>query len=522
MPEHRRRRILAKGADGLIPEGAPFFRFGEGANLLGLISGPLIFDSGEADNTFWFRCQERFLVYGALCGVRPILFVIDAAHREQLRRQTERLNEELDALGRRTGIAFPSVIDPFYAPLDVDTLQIQSAPWFEEQAMPARCALVFNQVSPAATRLVRELDGLMRGIGASLLEEGDLERLRRAGELALRFHDKSEYVRLLANQPGGLPRHARTLVVDVQEFLEFTGWESLRAVAARPGFHPEELYVKSSFDSGGNLAARIGPRDAATKLPELQQELSARGGALEQLRRDIELSPGVGTICWDTERLRGFLDGQRNRRGALRVLLQECVDSREPADLRSIGITCQVETGAAFATAQIYSDPELRHFMGAWVSDAISARVLGPALTREVKALSRKFCEEGYFGPIEFDARLSADGEWTMIYDCNPRLTAVFPALSVFQLLRRTRLCKSVISSGYRGEWSQYGVNNCVDRLERSGLLYGQQGQGALPLPNAAREGGCDLLFVNMPPAEVPRLLDSAGLRSTYFQEIFF
>ena len=65
----------------------PFFRFGArpgatgGATRpLGIVSGGLLLDSGEADPTFVYRCQDRYLAYTSLLGLRTVFFVRDDAH----------------------------------------------------------------------------------------------------------------------------------------------------------------------------------------------------------------------------------------------------------------------------------------------------------------------------------------------------------------------------------------------------------------------------------------------------------
>src|SRR5687768_17941750 len=61
----------------------PFFCFGAGSERLAVMGGGLILDSGEAENTFLCRCQDRYLVYSHLLGLRSMLFVSDEKHAQR-------------------------------------------------------------------------------------------------------------------------------------------------------------------------------------------------------------------------------------------------------------------------------------------------------------------------------------------------------------------------------------------------------------------------------------------------------
>ena len=53
---------------------------GAGSAPLALVGGSLLVDSGEEDATFAFRCQDRYLAYSSLAGLRSLLLVLDDAH----------------------------------------------------------------------------------------------------------------------------------------------------------------------------------------------------------------------------------------------------------------------------------------------------------------------------------------------------------------------------------------------------------------------------------------------------------
>ncbi|MET5019890.1 glutathione synthetase, partial [Burkholderia pseudomallei] len=58
----------------------PGFAFGGGDRARAFVGGGLILDSGEAENTFAFRCQDRVLVYTGWLGLPSVLLVLDDAH----------------------------------------------------------------------------------------------------------------------------------------------------------------------------------------------------------------------------------------------------------------------------------------------------------------------------------------------------------------------------------------------------------------------------------------------------------
>jgi hypothetical protein len=61
-----------------------------------------------------------------------------------------------------------------------------------------------------------------------------------------------------------------------------------------------------------------------------------------------------------------------------------------------------------------------------------------------------------------------------------------------------------------------------MDRLHAAGLLYTRSTpRGALPLPNLARDRGCDLVLVNMPPPEMPRFFEAAGTAGIGFDRVY-
>jgi len=500
----------------------PLFRFGAEDSSLGWISGPLLFDSGEADRSFLYRCQDRYFSYNQLSAIRSLVMVKDWDH--VLRYQTlfRRQRMQLEVLSRETGLILPECGDPLYVPLGWETGKVDRQDWFHGQNMPARFGLVLNQVSPTAATLIGGLNSLFPEDGR--MDERELDRLERQGRLALRFHDKAEYVELCQGLPEIGP-HARTVILNRSELLRLQNWSD---IASRfSGSAPEEVFLKSSFDSGGNFSAPLSPATCQSGLQAMKDRAreemeaeSASESAVSGLAADLDLSLTLG----HRERGPGIADlvrEQQRKRGSVRFLLQERV--REPASGMGpgrAGICCDANEGPLFASAQIYRDAERKHFLGAYMNREFSNSVFGQGM-RELRALCAVFAREGYSGPIGFDACAGpGKGAWTLIYDCNPRLSAVYPALVVWRLLESQGLdCRDLISLGYRGEWNEKPFEEALQKLASESLLFGAgRNRGILLLPNMSRANGCDVLLVNIAVEEAADFVKRAGLGEREFQ----
>jgi len=502
----------------------PFFRFGAECPGLGLISGPLIFDTGEADRSFLYRCQDRFFSYNALSGLRSVVLVTGWSHCQRYRALWMRQRNLFERLADRTRLAVPSIEDPLYVPLDWDTLTVEPQPWFHDQDLPSSGGIALNQVSPTAAKIVQGLNLLLPG---GLMNIGELHRMAAIGALALQYHDKAEQFELCRGA-SGLPPHAETAVLSRHELLELKDWDAVRA--RFPGRPLDEAYLKSSYDSGGNFAARISKACHKEQLQDMQRRAryEAEADAADEtdcasLAADLSLS--LSFVCPEPGiQIPELLRKQKTRRGRTRFLLQKALSPPvRGAGSRCIGICCEASTGPLFASGQIYRDAVRKHFLGAYLNSAFSASVLDSSLTEQMKALCSLFAAKGYRGPIGFDACAGPDGSWTLVYDCNPRLSAVYPALAVERFLWSQNLeCRHLISLGYRGEWNRQSFEEWLDLFESKSLLYGAgRDRGILMLPNMSRPQGCDLLLVNVAPEESADFLNRAGLSGAAFQLVW-
>src|SRR5262245_57089734 len=108
----------------------PFFDAGPDAPLghglpLGIIAGGLILDGGEAERTFIFRCQDRYLAYTTLYGLRTVLFVADDEHVRHYRAELAGFERSFAAI-REASDVLPAgpVPEPLFVTCDIDRLRL--------------------------------------------------------------------------------------------------------------------------------------------------------------------------------------------------------------------------------------------------------------------------------------------------------------------------------------------------------------------------------------------------------------
>jgi hypothetical protein len=506
---------LARG-DSLFP----FFLLGQGAECLAVIGGGLILDSGEAERTFLYRCQDRFLTYTSLLGLRSVLFVSDEAHALLYDVLIDKLRARLELIAAYAGIFDAAVPAPFYVQCELEAFRVGAFPRFERQLARLRdrdagVHFELNQISPSTCAILAQLDAALRAGG--VYTGFDADAAARAADLALKLHDKSEYVRLVKSSADAdrLPRHVPTAVIPASSFTAIASWSALvdayrsASTDTRP---PAGLFVKSASDSSGNVsalltretfAARIEAFKAEVRLNLLSCELDDPA-LVADLRREVEAAPTLRHHEFSDDTLRRWRSRQAAAHCGIPLLIQAAVTPPATAtSARSIGISIMIESPDAItpitASAQLYKDRERRQYLGSHMSDALDAAVLTPRRLGGLNALCRVMADRGYRGPLNFDACLDADGDYTFIYDCNPRLTAIYPPHALREALRRAgRAADAVLSPGYRGELVVRDLERCLDTCRSRNLLYtAQRPRGAIVLPNLCREDGYDVLVVN-------------------------
>ncbi len=501
---------------------------------LGIIAGGLILDSGEAERTFIFRCQDRYLAYNTLAGLRTVLFVADDVHVAHYRRELETFDRHLAAIAAATGVVPARAPEPLFVTCDLDRLKL-GVPWALRDQLrrglvsaSEPTALYLNQLSPTYAELVGQLGALLRDLQCPV--DVDREACARTGELALRFHNKARHAELIAAHAGeDLPRHVPTAVISAEQFLSAARYQDLvRLYVDATGDHPPaSMFVKSAQDSSGNVAARMCEQTfdvtGSALRREVEQQLLSRrldvDERMRHLRSEVDAAPTLRPLALSDDRLRRYKRLQAERRTGIEVLLQREVTP--PADLAgrfaSVGLSFDLRgpehvTPIAVA-AQLYRDADLRSYAGSYLSPAVTAGVLRGTFGEQMVRLCRLFAAQGYRGPINFDARLAADGQYELIHDCNPRLTAIYPPMAVQGALRAQGLpADEVVGIGYRGELASEDLPGWLAELSRRELLYTPaRPRGAVILPNLSRRHGFDAVFVNLAPAAVLERLRSGA-----------
>lgn len=521
----------------------PFFDAGPASPAdalpLGLVAGGLIFDSGEAERTFLFRCQDRYLGFNTLHGLRTVLFVANDEHARIYQSELARFGQTWRAVAEVTGVLPPEgPPEPLFVSCDIDRLKLGSCWALLDQlrrgvlARGAAPRLLLNQLSPTYAAFVAQLDALLRAHGAG--GGYAVEECARLGGLALHFHDKAHYVELLRQHAGEeLPPHVPTAVLPPERFMAARSWRELVALyrEATGDGEPAALFVKSSRDSSGNVAARLTAETfesrAAALRHEVEQHILCRdldfAARVRELRGEVDAAPTLRPLALTDDRLLRYKRQQAERRAGIRLLVQREVTP--PPDLRGrfagIGLSFHVwgpnEVEPLCVAAQIYRDPDRRSYLGSYLSPALVQAALRPEPAARLRHLCRLFAEQGWRGPINFDARLNEAGEYELIYDCNPRLTAVYPPLAVRAGLRRQGLeAETLLSLGYRGDFVWEDLPARLAALSARGFLFTPKNpRGAVVLPNLSRRNGYDVVLVNVDVPAARQMLASGAFNES-------
>lgn len=314
----------------------------------------------------------------------------------------------------------------------------------------------------------------------------------------------------------------RTAILGPDRFFALRDWEDLTAFYARETGDRapvDALMVKSSRDSAGNCAALLREQNFEAARQALGRELALSLGnvpataALPGLRRDIASSPQLDPAEFPSERLLAFEALRRGRRDGVTLLVQRWIEPPvSAADPPAIGLSFHVGAGAVrtlAVAAQTYHDTECRHFRGALLDRALEERWRGSPFEARLHGLCRRLAADGWRGPVNFDALLAEPGRYCMIQDCNPRLSAVFPALALRRALARTGPAPArLLSLGYRGEYRTADLSATLASLGRDGLLCrADRLAGLLVLPSLVAPDGFDLALIDVADDAVAPIL---------------
>lgn len=507
-----------------------FFTYGEArpeTGRLALLGGALLLDGGEADQTFLLRCQDRYVAYAWLFGLRPILLV---EHEEQ----AGRLGIALDAL--RSDCAEVADATGLYDLFQIrnpiifgcDLMDLTIRPCGPPSELPGTAAFYLNQVSPTAVEI---LLGINRQLQLQGVRTGvDTTQLRADSENAIRFYDKVRAASFTRACPAPAPPQLETQILSPSRLSAMQDWDALTSWHCDAVQSPQvsdAIIIKSSRDSGGNVAEVFSRETFGTSKRRLLDAIASSTGlkeaaAITAMRADIATSR-LDPEHYSDARLRSFETLRRERRQALEMLVQRWVPHAMPAPPlpAACGLSFFLDENSVSLIAvngQGYHDRERRHFRGALLDDRIDDCFTRSSLWPQMIGLCRHFARAGYRGPISFDALREGNG-YILIDDCNPRLSAVMPALALRRALADIgRRPSSLLSLGYRGETLVPDLAGTLAALGNAGLLYTRaRRSGILPIPNMVRSGGIDLFVVDAPLVTLDRaapILAAAGCQA--------
>lgn len=436
---------------------------------LSRIGGELLIDSGNEDPSYVFRAQERYLPYTCMLNNRSLFFVQGPEHLDSYHNRLSFYQNHHSVLAEYTGFSIEE-IDPVFVELSDDNL----IKVLDKKSFPFN-AISINQLSPTIVRLLHQIDN-------QTATNYDLQQYESVANLALRLSSKAEYIRLIVeNQNRDLPLHTDTLILEEDQFFNYTFEQLQNYFLEETGIVCEEFFVKSAVDAGGEL-----------------------GGVFNRNNFDQKIS----RLAHDSE--------GKHRQHKIEFLIQRRLISDSCVGF-SYFIQDRENISRIVASGQIHEDEERKEFLGAVLSEELERSIFQKVNENQIINMCQLFADLGYRGPINFDAIENEDGEYEFIGDCNPRLSAVYPNLAVRDFLRKQGMAvRSIANLGYRGRVILNDFRKTLDQLGQQDLLFSQSHPfGIWVVPSFTRENRFDFWFINMPNEAIEQFVSS-----DYFEEI--
>jgi hypothetical protein len=480
-----------------------FFHFGPDDDTassempLACLGGGIMVDSGSEGRSYLLTCQDRYPVYAALSGMRSLLFVRDDEHVREYQATLATVARHLKTIEAFTGPLLDiRVPEPLFVGCDIDSAEVSLRVCqrflrqiHDPEIINARVlgGIYLNQISPIVHRLVTLFYDLLRdhGIDSQFHPEVD----RQAAQLALHWHEKSRYVELLRDYSGpALPPHVPTAMIASSRLQEMSWEELLELVERQTGSTGERrFFVKSAMDSAGEVCVVLNRQNFQPRRRKLMDGLARKVREKERADREVYF------------------------------LVQPCIErATDPSLLpSSVGFTYYIHDHDHLELlglgGHLYEDSDRSEFLGIAVSKTLTRQAIEVVGEQRLTALFRAFAHQGLRGPVNLDAVRNAQGEYVFIYDCNPRLSGMMPALVVEQALERAGYqVQSILTLGHKGRLVYEDLAAKLSQLRDLDLLYtGNRQRGVLLLPSLVRRDSFDLILVNMEVTEVSQLLAS-------------
>ena len=503
------------------------FRFGAADGpALAVIAGGLILDTGEAERTFLYRCQDRFLAYTGMLGWPSLFLALDDAHVEVYRHAIRDLRIRLARISDRTGLFAKALREPLFLAVDLETLAVKSTRRLRQQVAvePPPAAIALNQISPTYAKLIDAVARVFAQLGHAV--DYQAEAAHAMADLAMAAQAKDGDVAFVAKHCSNVPLHVPTLVVDSAGFDGLATYADVAAALARAtgAEEPAAVFVKTARNTTGNLTLRAtsatwpAAHDALRKAMAFDalQDPNDLERHVEDLAGEIALAPTLRGAKISRERMRMLKRLQAAHRDGFGILLQPEVAPPTDGSFAGLGFSFSIDAAGVarpFAiNGQLYRDSTRKHFLGAYMGPEVDSLIPETLLTKAT-ALAGWHGARGYRGPINFDARRNREGQIVFIHDCNPRLTGVFPTLAVGEALRRQGFTPHrLLTLGYRGEFVWPDLDCAIETLDARGALFtASHPRGAVILPNLARDHGYDVHLLDVEPAEAARWIAPGG-----------
>ena len=493
----------------------PLFKFGAGADPLVVVAGGLIFDTGEAERTFLYRCQDRFLSYTSILGWQTVFLAMDEAHVSRYLTLIDDLRDRFDRINAAAGIFGSRTIkEPLFVCLDIDQMTLRpSARLIQRLQDPSVMAAIgagvaFNQMSPLNADFVARFAELLAAHGVH--PDWSPDRARAAAEIALTFQDKAFFSGFSDDILRGSTCHVPTALISETDFAGLTNWPDFAAA-----FHDATgatldgaAFVKTNRNTSGNVSAKVTEANFENDFRALQAQLaterSCSSDAISAMARavaqEVADNPALRDAGITMDQLRAMMREQAQKRHNLTLLIQPdlsgAIAGAGPAGF-GISYVLDGHQNTRFAVnAQLYRDPARTHFVGGYLCPTMAAEI-GDAVLRDCDAIADAAAQTGYRGPFNIDLLRDKRGALRFVNDCNPRLTGIFPTLAVQRALDGSHKNAPVLSNGYRGECRLPDLEGTLARLDAAGhLLTPERDRGVVLLPNLSSDAGYDLHLV--------------------------
>lgn len=486
-----------------------FFHFGafpgsrEGGPPLVCLNGGIMVDTGSEAPDYIFTCQDRYLPYAALGGMRCLFFVRDEAHRRLYQCRIACLREHLRVIKSFTTPQLDiDLLEPLYMPCDLSGQAPADAEIavFREQIKSqqvindhVRGDIYLNQLSPTIATLVEQYYDLAKengGRGRVLPRE-----YHSQARAVLKWHDKASYVDLLHNCTNRdlLPPHVPTVMISSRDLSTITWTRLLELMRSKASLNgTTEFFVKSGMDAAGEVSTILNRENFFGKINKLAGELANKVDRMGRTQQEVWLLVQPRIECCRNE-------------------------SSFPS---SVGVTYQIHHPGKIerlvVAGHVYEDAEFKMFIGSYLADDLTNRVMKQVGEKKIISLLQLFADKGYRGPINLDAVQNNDGDYIFIYDCNPRFGGTLPCFILQQALKQAGLrAETLLNIGYRGRFVYPDLRAKLVELQDQGLLYSRNHQqGVYLVPSLVRPDSFDPILINMGIKAMRQLIRSGLLSS--------